>query len=62
MSQKQQFTREEVVEIIENMLQHSDAVMDAITKEQPLGYAEGLLEMTESSMKFANSFKTNHNG
>ncbi len=45
---KPNYTREEVIDIIDNALHHADAVMDAITSEDPQYSAEDLLEMVES--------------
>lgn len=47
MEKKQQYTRLEVILIIEDLLQHADVVMDSITSEDPQHDAEELLEMVE---------------
>ena len=43
----EQFTRQQVIDIIEAILLHGDAVIDAITSEAPKNDPEDLLEMAE---------------
>lgn len=49
MEKKQQYTRLEVILIIEDLLQHADVIMDSITSEDPQYDAEELLEIVEES-------------
>lgn len=50
MSKQQFFTRQQVILLIDNMLEHADAVADAIQNEDPKLDGEGLLELSESSI------------
>lgn len=52
---KQAYSRSEVINIIDDLLQYADAVMDAIQSESPKMDAEELLEMVE----WGNSEKEN---
>lgn len=49
-SPKQVFTREDVIGVISNMLERADAVMDAITSEDPEFEAEDFLTMAEKDL------------
>lgn len=49
-SSKQVFTREDVIGVISNMLERADAVMDAITSEDPEFEAEDFLTMAEKDL------------
>ena len=42
---KNQFTRKEVLEIIEDLLQHPDILIDAVSNEDTDWYNENLLEL-----------------
>jgi hypothetical protein len=48
---KQTYTRQEVIDLIDNLLQHGDTVMDAISSEDPKHDPEELLEIVEAQME-----------
>lgn len=48
---KRNFTREEVIQIIEDLLERGDVLIDCITSEDPLYTAKELLEMAEESLE-----------
>lgn len=45
--EKQTFTRDEVVELINTILEHADCVMDAITNEYTDWDGQSLLQLAE---------------
>ena len=47
---KQVYTREEVIKIIDELLQYPDALVDAVTSEDPDMDAEDLLNMAEDGI------------
>jgi len=48
---KQTFTRKEVIDLIDNLLTHADAVMDSITNENTDFNGEALLEISEQTIQ-----------
>lgn len=55
------FTREQVVKIIDEILQHADCVTDAITNEHTDFDGEELLSMVEDSPEVINLHRINFN-
>ena len=45
------YTRKEVIDIIDQILQHADCVMDAISNEDPDYDGESLLDIVEEEME-----------
>lgn len=45
---KANYTRDEVIKMIDKILEHADAVMDAITNEHTDWYGETLLQLVET--------------